>query len=300
MEKYDYLSAVEEDVKNYIECEVDFNDFEDLDELQDYLDDTLWTDDSVTGNGSGSYTFSTWLAEENLCHNLDLLDEAINELGGGEHYGKIDFDGIISNVEHAGKFPNHKRVFPAVSNDLALHIGNAWGEAKKFVKKADSNIAYISGTAGNSYITLECGNNKRNIEIENTLACDFLVAALNKTLKSCEQIDTLYLGEAANCPIVATNSLGNAYLIMPAYIEEGEYKTFVKCEGATFDVNVLEERDNNHTQSVETAKIDAPAVEAKKELEPEQKTATKAATKVATLDADAKKFTFAAARAQEN
>lgn len=84
MEKYDYLSAVEEDVKNYIECEVDFNDFEDLDELQDYLNDALWADDSVTGNGSGSYTFSTWQAEENLCHNLDLLDEAMNECGGGD------------------------------------------------------------------------------------------------------------------------------------------------------------------------------------------------------------------------
>lgn len=30
----------------------------------------------MTGNASGSYTFSTWEAEENICHNLDLLAEA--------------------------------------------------------------------------------------------------------------------------------------------------------------------------------------------------------------------------------
>ena len=35
----------------------------------------------MTGNGSGSYTFNTWKAEENLCHNWDLLAEALDELG---------------------------------------------------------------------------------------------------------------------------------------------------------------------------------------------------------------------------
>ena len=35
----------------------------------------------VTGNGSGSYTFSAYEAEENLCHNWDLLEEACNEFG---------------------------------------------------------------------------------------------------------------------------------------------------------------------------------------------------------------------------
>lgn len=30
----------------------------------------------VTGNGSGSYTCDAYEAEENLCHNLDLLKDA--------------------------------------------------------------------------------------------------------------------------------------------------------------------------------------------------------------------------------
>jgi hypothetical protein len=43
------------------------------------LNDRLFIEDSVTGNASGSYTFNAWQAEENLCHNLDLLGEAFSE-----------------------------------------------------------------------------------------------------------------------------------------------------------------------------------------------------------------------------
>ena len=41
----------------------------------------LLDEDSVTGNGSGSYTNSSWAAEENLCHNFFLLSEAVDEMG---------------------------------------------------------------------------------------------------------------------------------------------------------------------------------------------------------------------------
>ena len=41
----------------------------------------MWLEDCVTGNASGSYTFSSWEAEENLCHNQDLLQEALEEFG---------------------------------------------------------------------------------------------------------------------------------------------------------------------------------------------------------------------------
>lgn len=79
MEKYDYLKAVKEDVREYIKNEIDSS--ADKDELSEYLNDKLFTEDSVTGNASGSYTFSTWQAEENLCHNWDLLNDAIREFG---------------------------------------------------------------------------------------------------------------------------------------------------------------------------------------------------------------------------
>lgn len=78
---YDYKEEVKNDVLDYIKNEVDFNDFEDLEELGEFLNDELFINDSVTGNASGSYTFSTYEAEENICHNLDLLGEALEAFG---------------------------------------------------------------------------------------------------------------------------------------------------------------------------------------------------------------------------
>lgn len=81
MEKYDYLEHVKEDVLNYIEENYENikERFEDIDEAEETLSDILWYEDSVTGNASGSYTFSTWQAEENICHNLDLLQEVVEQ-----------------------------------------------------------------------------------------------------------------------------------------------------------------------------------------------------------------------------
>ena len=81
MGTYNYLEAVKEDVKSYIENEVELSDYSSREELESYLNDELFTNDSVTGNASGSYTFSIWQAEENICHNLDLLGEALQEFG---------------------------------------------------------------------------------------------------------------------------------------------------------------------------------------------------------------------------
>lgn len=79
---YDYREAVKNDVLEYINDEINFEDFDTLEEMGEHLNEVLWLDDGVTGNGSGSYTFNTYEAEENICHNLDLLAEAVSELGG--------------------------------------------------------------------------------------------------------------------------------------------------------------------------------------------------------------------------
>lgn len=78
MEKYEYREAVKADVKRYLEEEIDLSSYTDFDEAFDCILNCLWIADSVTGNGSGSYTFSTWKAEEYLCHNWDLLEEALD------------------------------------------------------------------------------------------------------------------------------------------------------------------------------------------------------------------------------
>jgi hypothetical protein len=80
MTNYNYLEAVTSDVLDYIKEEINLDEWKGNREgLEEKLNDELWTVDSVTGNASGSYTFNTWEAEENLAHNWDLLAEALDE-----------------------------------------------------------------------------------------------------------------------------------------------------------------------------------------------------------------------------
>ena len=89
MEKYNYYQAMRDDVMEYLkenytqeELKAHLLTFGRKCDFSEQLQDALWIEDSVTGNASGSYTFSTWKAEENLCHNLDLLQDALDEFGG--------------------------------------------------------------------------------------------------------------------------------------------------------------------------------------------------------------------------
>lgn len=81
--KYNYREAVKDDVLEYINNEINFEDFDTLEDLEEHQNDVLFNEDSVTGNASGSYTFNTYEAEENICHNFDLLADALDEFGGG-------------------------------------------------------------------------------------------------------------------------------------------------------------------------------------------------------------------------
>lgn len=83
MNAYNYREAVKNDVLDYVRENYDFVTElrEDRDGFEEKLRDDLWTVDSVTGNGSGSYTFNAWQAEEYICHNIDLSGEACEELG---------------------------------------------------------------------------------------------------------------------------------------------------------------------------------------------------------------------------
>lgn len=89
MEKYNYYQAMRDDAMEYIKENYTSEKLKEhlstYSEYQDFLEklnEEMWACDSVTGNASGSYTFNTWQAEENLCHNLDLLKEALEEFGG--------------------------------------------------------------------------------------------------------------------------------------------------------------------------------------------------------------------------
>ena len=78
---YNYLEELKSDVRNYIkEVASDYMDCEDMDELRDSLYDNLWDEDSVTGNGSGSYTFNREEAKKYVSDNMDLMVEAYKDL----------------------------------------------------------------------------------------------------------------------------------------------------------------------------------------------------------------------------
>ena len=76
---YDYYANVKDDVLSYINDEIRPGEYWDRDELESFLNDTLWEDDSVTGNCSGSYTFNYAKAKEYVLDNTDLLKEGIEE-----------------------------------------------------------------------------------------------------------------------------------------------------------------------------------------------------------------------------
>ncbi len=81
MEKYNYYAHMYDNVMRAVKNDYDLDEYDTRDKAEEALYNALFIDDSVTGNGSGSYTFSAWEAEENLCHNWDLLKTAIIDNG---------------------------------------------------------------------------------------------------------------------------------------------------------------------------------------------------------------------------
>ena len=90
---YNYYENLKADVENYISENKEYFKATDLEELEEELNDECWISDSVTGNGSGSYTFNTLQAEENLVGNWDLLLEAL------ENFGQADINPIEKGAE---------------------------------------------------------------------------------------------------------------------------------------------------------------------------------------------------------
>lgn len=84
---YDYRSEIMADIRQYIDDNVDLDEWKGRrDELEEQLNEDLWIEDSVTGNASGSYYCNAYKAEEAMCHNWDLLADALDEFGGTATY----------------------------------------------------------------------------------------------------------------------------------------------------------------------------------------------------------------------
>lgn len=90
MQKYNYLEAVKDDVETWLvdnssqfEKIKDNNKIDgviDWDGVKGDLNEILWNEDSITGNGSGSYTFNSEKAREYvLSDGLQYLEDLVDE-----------------------------------------------------------------------------------------------------------------------------------------------------------------------------------------------------------------------------
>lgn len=230
-------------------------------------------------------------------YNVTATKESVN----GKECNKLEFEGITSNIGYIGRYLNWKSVFPKVSDELALHFDkNAWNEIKKFckvAKKDGANTISLHGLSGESKITLSYDDCKRDLAIENKLQHTFeIVSFMIKSIVAFDSVGTLYLGMSSSHAAVATNSVGNIYLLMPAVYEGRGYS--VDTRYVPFDIDVLEERanecTNKPTEDVIPAKVDNVTTE-EKECATEKKTEqTNKTAKVVPLDKSSNKFSFVA------
>jgi len=75
---YNYRTEMKQDILDYINSNITLEDWEFHGDLEDYLYNELWADDSITGNG-GNYYSLEFVCNNCLAYNLDLMMEACEE-----------------------------------------------------------------------------------------------------------------------------------------------------------------------------------------------------------------------------
>lgn len=85
MSEYNYYDAVYQSIEEYIINNVSTVEYSNPEELEEHIINDLLSNDEITGAASGSYTCNTYNAEEFLCHNWQLLQEAVDYFGAEEN-----------------------------------------------------------------------------------------------------------------------------------------------------------------------------------------------------------------------
>ena len=93
MAHYNYREQIKADILDYISVTYSKAELDSMDryELEERLNEDLWIEDGVTGNGSGSYTFNRATAKEYVEDNMDLCLDACKEFGveGADAFEKM-------------------------------------------------------------------------------------------------------------------------------------------------------------------------------------------------------------------
>lgn len=104
---YNYNETMKNDILDYIAENIDRADYiNDRDGLEEQLNDDLWTDDSVTGNASGSYFCNAYNAREafqNDSNAADYFEDAcstfdLDAAEVGKHFIRADYEWIDCTI----------------------------------------------------------------------------------------------------------------------------------------------------------------------------------------------------------
>ncbi len=80
---YNYYEAMANDIREYLEVTYTAEELTermaDVESFREELNDDLWIVDSVTGNGSGSYTFCRETAKSYVLDNMELCIDALKD-----------------------------------------------------------------------------------------------------------------------------------------------------------------------------------------------------------------------------
>ena len=87
MQNYDYKEALVSDIKDFWEDSDAWQEIEDRDELEETMNDELWAEDSITGNGSGSYFFNREEVPTTNC-SWGEVSRVFPSVDGGNMYPK--------------------------------------------------------------------------------------------------------------------------------------------------------------------------------------------------------------------
>lgn len=127
-----FIDEVRNDLKRFIQDRWSESEIKDID--RDEVYDEAFIEDSVTGNGSGSYFFNAWKAKESIFNmDEDLLKETISEfdIDMSEHWGDWEYLDVSVRCYALGQ----------------IDIDELLDEIRKETEeKEESGIIYISKT----------------------------------------------------------------------------------------------------------------------------------------------------------
>lgn len=135
MEKYDYREAIESEMIDFLNWESEYGElgpYDSPEEMYDNLYERMLDCDSITGNESGQYCSSEWEAEECLCHNLDLLKDALDCYGYSTDY-------VIKGLEKGARWCDVIVRCYLVGEVLSEVLADGWYERCVIDEPIDGN-----------------------------------------------------------------------------------------------------------------------------------------------------------------